>query len=52
MIVDYDRDLDMVYISKLVERGCDPSKDRWAQVGFTRAEVKQITEALPHGKDQ
>ena len=48
MIVNYDKELDMVYISKLVFKGSDPSKDRWAQVGFTRDEVKQIIEALPH----
>ena len=48
MIVDYDPELDMVYISKRVFEGSDPSEDRWAQVGFTRGEVKQIIEALPH----
>lgn len=35
MIVNYDKEIDMVYISKKVG-------NRWVQVGFTKDEVKQI----------
>jgi len=35
MIVDYDKELDVVYISKKIG-------DRWIQVGFTSDEVDQI----------
>ena len=48
MIIEYDPELDMVYISKLVEIGKVPSKDRWAQVGLTRKEVHDIWCALPN----
>jgi hypothetical protein len=35
MIVEYDKELDVVYISKKIN-------DRWIQVGFTSDEVDQI----------
>jgi len=38
MIVEYDKELDVVYISKKIG-------DRWIQVGFTRDEVDQINNA-------
>jgi hypothetical protein len=38
MIVDYDKELDVVYISKKIN-------DRWIQVGFTSDEVDQINNA-------
>lgn len=44
MIIEYDPEVDMVYISKKV----DVKPDRWAQVGFTRKEVHDIWCALPN----
>jgi len=38
MIVEYDKEIDMTYISKKVD-------DRWIQVSFTRDEVEQIANA-------
>jgi ubiquitin len=38
MIVEYDKEIDMVYVSKKIE-------NRWVQVGFTRDEVEQIYHA-------
>ena len=44
MIIEYDPEVDMVYISKRV----DVKPDRWIQVGFTRKEVHDIWCALPN----
>jgi hypothetical protein len=38
MIVEYDKEIDVVYISKFVDH-------RWIQVGFTSDEVEQIVTA-------
>ena len=38
MIVEYDKELDVVYISKKID-------NRWIQVGFTNDEVDQINNA-------
>jgi hypothetical protein len=38
MIVDYDKEIDVVYISKFVDH-------RWIQVGFTSDEIEQIVTA-------
>jgi len=38
MIVEYDKEIDMTYISKWID-------NRWIQVGFTRDEVNQIINA-------
>lgn len=38
MIVEYDKEIDVVYIAKKID-------DRWIQVGFTRDEVDQIINA-------
>jgi len=43
MIVDYDKELDVVYISKKInDRWIN---DRWIQVSFTSDEVDQINNA-------
>jgi len=39
MIVDYDKELSMTYISKQIN-------GRWIQLGLTEDEVKQITDKL------
>ena len=48
MIIEYDPEVDLVYISKRVFEGSDPSKDRWLQTGLTRKEVHDIWCALPN----
>jgi hypothetical protein len=40
MIVEYDKETNMVYVSKKLP-------DRWVQVGFTEDEAKQIAFAHP-----
>lgn len=44
MIVDYDKDNDMTYISKEIN-------GRWIQLGLTADEVKQITDASRKKRD-
>jgi hypothetical protein len=47
MIVNYDKELDRVYISKNIGDGRD---DKWVQVGLEREEVRQIIdEMVAHG---
>jgi hypothetical protein len=38
MIVEYDKEIDVVYISKKID-------SRWIQIGFSRDEVDQIINA-------
>jgi len=42
MIVNYDKEIDMVYISKQIN-------DRWVQIGFTHDEVNQIVDVSRAG---
>jgi len=39
MIVEYCKELDMIYISKQIQ-------DRWIQLGLTREEVNQIISTM------